>query len=333
MRAPRDSWLRRLAAATFGAAVLLLLASVLLGVLIIIQDGSALSTKSFGDAAFGVTVFAFPVVGFIIARRRPAHPIGWLLLGIGLCWGLWGFFFDSYLSWTLKVHPGSLPAAPVVGALSFPLWVPCVGLMGTFLILLFPDGRLPSPRWRPVAWASGGTMVGLYVIGLVHPGPVQQAPVADLHNPFALDVLQPIVPVTEALALALPLCVVACAVALVVRFRRSRGLERQQLKWLAGAGALVALSYLLLMVTSAFAHVTHPGPAPWWVDVASQAVVPSFALIPIAIGVAILKHGLYGIDRLISRSVSYAVITGTLLAIYFGLVTAAGSFMPKGNSL
>ncbi|MEP6697818.1 MAG: hypothetical protein ABJA34_13215 [Pseudonocardiales bacterium] len=335
MSASRDTWLSRLAAATFSASLLLLLATILLDALSALQrarSGISLS-QAVGAPAFSIAFFTFSVVGFVIARRRPAHPIGWLLLGIGLSWGLRGFLFDSYLPWTLKTHTGSLPAAPLVGAISFPLWVPCVGLMGTFLILLFPDGRLPSPRWRPVAWASGITIGWLYITDLVWPGPVQQAPVPDLHNPLAIDALAPIQPALQALVLALPLCIVACAVALVRRFRRARGVERLQLKWLAVAGAMVAGSYLILMLVAGLAALISPGPAPWWVDAVSQVVVSAFALIPIAIGVAVLKHGLYGLDRLISRTVSYAVITGTLLVVYFGLVTAAGSLLPRGNSL
>jgi len=325
--------LRRLAGAAFGACALLFVATVVLQMLIAQARGQSLAVTSNGQIPAAAAFFAFPVVGFLIARRRPSHPIGWPLLGCGLCWGLNFFFFDSYLPWTLTVHPGSLPAAPFVGGLSFPLWVPAVGLMGTFLILLFPDGRLPSARWRPVAWVSAITIAELYLADLVRPGPVQQAPVPNLRNPFAINALTPIAPALDALALLLPLCILACAVALVLRFRRSRGVERQQVKWLATSGAFVACGYLIMMFVFAYAALTHAGPAPGWVNTVSDAVILSFALIPVAIGVAVLKHGLYEIDRLISRTVGYAVVTGTLLAVYVALVTVVSRLTPSGNSL
>ena len=328
--------LRRLARAAFGASALLLVATVILQILIVLDRGqsvAATSNPELDTILWSAAFFTFPVVGFLIARRRPSHPIGWLLLGVGLSWGLRAFLFDSYLRWTLTVHPGSLPAAPLVGGLTFPLWVPAVGLMGTFLILLFPDGRLPSPRWRPLAWASAITIIGLYVEGVIRPGPVEQAAVSNLRNPFAINALAPILPALDALVLLLPVCILACAVALVLRFRRSSGVDRLQLKWLATAGAFAGCGYLFMMLAGMYAAVTQAGPTPGWTDLVSDVVVGSFVLMPVAIGVAVLKHGLYGIDRLISRTVSYAVITSTLLAVYVGVVTAVSRFTPNDSSL
>lgn len=332
MKAPG---LRRLAGAAFAACAALLVATDVLQVLIARELGgsSVLTNRQLGVLPSGFVLFVFPLVGFLLTRRQPSNAIGWLLLGVGLCWGIRDFFFDSYLRWTLTVHPRSLPLAEVVGGLTFPLWVPGIGLIGTFLILLFPDGSLPSPRWRPVAWVSAVTMAGLYLAGVVRPGPVQQAPVEDLRNPFGISALTAVRPALDALALLLPLCILACAVALVLRFRRSQGVERLQLKWLATAGALVAGGYLVLMFTSAYAQVTHAGPPPRWMGVVEDTYFVSLVLIPVAIGVAVLKHGLYEIDRLISRTVSYGVITGTLLAVYVGLVTAASRFTASGSSL
>ncbi|MEP6697819.1 MAG: hypothetical protein ABJA34_13220 [Pseudonocardiales bacterium] len=328
--------LRRLAVAVFALCVLLLPATVIGQIAIARALGESLLLTPAGEvspALFSFLIFAFPLVGFLVTRRQPSNAIGWLLLGIGLCWGVRGFLFDTYLRWTLTVHPGSLPGPAVVGALSFPLWVPLVGLIGTFLILLYPDGHPPSPRWRPVARVSAVLVVGLYLLGVVRPGPVEQAPVPDLNNPLGIGWLEPILPALDALVICLPICILACAVALVVRFRRSRGEERLQLKWLATAGAFVASGYLFVMVFSGLAMVTHARSEPIWFRVFNELLFLSFGLIPAAIWVAVLKHGLYGIDRLISRTVAYAVITGILLAVYVGLVTGAGSLMSKGNSL
>jgi len=325
--------LRRLAFLAFVVTVALLLATDLLAIAIAHELGESfvLNDGELGVLPFSVVLVTFPVVGLLITRRQPSNAIGWLLIADGFCWAVW-FWFDGYLRWTLEVRPGSLPGAGYVGALTFPLWVPMVGLMGTFLILLFPDGHLPSPRWRLVSRASVLTISGLYLLTVVRPGPVGQASVDDPPNPFAVDALMPVRPALDALTLLLPLCIVACAGGLVMRFRRSRGIERLQLKWLASAGAFVAFGYLIIMVAGAYTALTDAGPAPQWFDVAASTFLLSFALIPAAIGVAVLKHGLYGIDRLISRTVSYALLTGTLLVVYVGVVTAVSSLTPKDSS-
>ena len=325
--------LRRLAFLAFVVTVALLLATDLLAIAIAHELGEsfALNDGELSVLPFSVVLVTFPVVGLLITRRQPSNAIGWLLIADGFCWAVW-FWFDGYLRWTLEVRPGSLPGAGYVGALTFPLWVPMVGLMGTFLILLFPDGHLPSPRWRLVSRASVLTISGLYLLTVVRPGPVGQASVDDPPNPFAVDALMPVRPALDALAVLLPLCIVACAGGLVMRFRRSRGIERLQLKWLASAGTFVAFGYLIIMVAGAYRALTDAGPAPQWFDVAASTFLLSFALIPAAIGVAVLKHGLYGIDRLISRTVSYALLTGTLLVVYVGVVTAVSRLTPMDSS-
>ncbi len=326
--------LRRLADVAFAACALLLLATVVGQILIARElDVSVLAAPAgeLGLLPFAVLIFTFPLVGFLIARRQPSNVIGWVLLGIGLVWGIRGFLFDIYLRWTLTVQPGSLPAADYVGALAFPLWVPMVGVIGTFLILLFPDGHPPSPRWRPVARACGIIIVGLYISGVVRPGPVQQAPVGNLRNPFAIDALTPIRPVLDALAMLLPLSILVCALALVLRFRRSRGVERLQLKWLATAGAFVACGYLFLMVSSAIAGGTNAGPTPRWFDIFTETLFLSFGLIPVAIGVAVLKHGLYGIDVVINKALVFGTLAAFITGVYVAIVVGVGTLVGQGN--
>jgi hypothetical protein len=328
--------LRVVAVIAFGVTILTLVATVVMQGLIFWNPERIPTPENegpLGVIVFQTAFFTFSLVGFLLVWRRPTHSIGWLLLVVGLCWGVRGFFFDGYLVWTLAVRPGSLPGAPVVGALAFPLWGPAVGLMGTLLILLFPDGRVPSSRWRPVAWVSGCCVVALYVADVLWPGPVQQAPVAGLRNPFGVNALAPLLPVFDLLVLLLALCMVGCAAGLVTRFRRSRGVERLQLKWLALAAAVVGCGYLLFALASAYAALTDAGPIPEWLDVASSLLILAFVLVPVSIGIAVLRHGLYGIDRLISRTVSYLAISFTLLVVYVVLVTLVSRLTPSGNSL
>ncbi|MEP6697047.1 MAG: hypothetical protein ABJA34_09240 [Pseudonocardiales bacterium] len=321
--ASRASTQRRLAWAVFTASAVLLIGSIPVRA-VLARHGLL------GDAAGKLSFLTCPLAGILIARRHPGNRIAWILLAIGAIIGF-GSIADQYTAYGLVMHPGSLPGAGVVTALSGGLWVPGVGLAGTYLLLLFPDGQLPSPRWRAVAWASGITMGLLVLTFTFAPGTFEQNP--NVSNPLGIAVLKPVLTFALVALPVLPLCMFACAAGLVMRFRRSRGIQRLQVKWLATAAALVASVYLVMMVLSWYYNQLLARPSPHWLETLANVAVFSFMLIPLSIGVAVLKHGLYGIDRLISRTVSYAVITGALLAVYFGLVTAAGSVMPKGNSV
>lgn len=280
-------------------------------------------------AAFNVMFVAVPVVGILIARRQPDNRIAWILLAIGAVNGV-GSVAEPYTTYGLVLHPGSLPGAAVVAAVNGSLWVPGIGLTGTYLILLFPDGRLPGPRWRPVAWVSGIT-IGLLVLAFIF-SPTRLEQGANVRNPLAIGFLASALPLILFVLPVLPLCMLACAAGLVTRFRRSRGVERLQVKWLAAAAALVACVYLTLMMLS-WAYGLRGEASPPWLDALDRFGVATFVLIPVAIGVAILKHGLYGIDRLISRTLSYTLVTGTLLAVYLGVITVVGRLTPGNSSL
>jgi hypothetical protein len=307
-----DATLRRLAwTAWWFFAAMCVLAAVLSAF-----DGSASSTGA--DLAFLVVVSAFPLTGLLILRRHPRNTIGWLLVGIGCVWGLGGLG-DNYARFALLVNPGSLPGPALGATVSSNIWAPALGLMGTFLILLYPDGHLPSPRWRPVAWLSAATVLTLTVVLYLTPGELVDAPTSDLTNPLALESAQPVL--EAALVVLLPLfaaCFVACAVGLVRRFRRSRGVERQQLKWLATAGAVVASVFLVGIVTSAVAAPA--GREPTWMVVLDHVVFLLWALLPVSIGIAILRHGLYSIDVVINRALVYGSLTAALAGVYLGSV-------------
>ena len=142
----------------------------------------------------------------------------------------------------------------------------------------------------------------------------------------------PVLSVMLAALPLLPVCMLACAVSLVMRFRRSRGIERLQVKWLASGAAFAACVYLLMMLFS-WRYTVSDEPSPPWLDILGNFSVLTFVAIPVAIGIAVLRYGLYGIDRLISRTLSYAVITGTLLVVYLLLVTTVSRIAPGGSSL
>jgi hypothetical protein len=266
-----------------------------------------------------VPFLAFPLVGALIASRRHHNPIGWICLAVGLLWMLIAMI-DSYSYYGLA-RPGSVPFPMGIYALSEWLWVPAVGLVGTYLLLLFPDGRLPSRRWRPLGWLSGAVIVLLSAAVLLAPGPLES--LEGVRNPFGLEE-HPWITTAGYIFLPLfPLCILASVVSLVSRYRRSGGEEREQIKWIAFAASFVGLMYLVAMVASAMFPSEEswfaPG-SPLWLDLLSYAALASFTAIPIAVGFAVLKYRLYNIDLLINRTLVYGSLTAMLVALYFGSI-------------
>ncbi len=277
-----------------------------------------------------LTFLAFPVAGLLITRRQPRNRIAWILLAVGAAGGV-GEVSEPYAEYGLN-HGAGLPAAAYVAAISGGLWVPFIGLLGTFLVLLFPDGRLPSQRWRPLAWLSGATITLVYLMFTLAPGPLELYNSA-VANPLGLGLLEPALKWLFFALPILPLCMLGCAAGLVVRFRRSAGVERLQLRWLAAAGTVVISSYLAMMILSLPYNQGGGAGTPPWLDVLQNAVVSLFVLIPISIAVAVLRYGLYGLDRLISRTLSYVVISGTLLLTYLAGVTTVSRLTPNDSSI
>jgi hypothetical protein len=283
----------------------------------------------YNNMAYSIIFMALPVTGILIAHRQPENRIAWILLSVGLIIQV-SAVADPYAMYGLVRHPGSVPAAGAVAAIAGSLWIPAIGITGTYLLLLFPDGRLPSRRWRPVAWASGVTMGMLMLVFVFSPGTLGNT--ANTLNPLGIDALAPLLPVAIAVVPLLPLCMLACALSLVLRFRRSRGIERQQVKWLASGAAITASVYLLMMLLS-WGYNLADTPSPPWLESLGNVSVLAFIAIPVTICIAVLRYGLYGIDRLISRTLSYALITGTLLAVYLLLVTTVSRIAPGNSSL
>ena len=268
-----------------------------------------------GQALFLV----FPLVGALIASRRPENPIGWLCLVDGLLWTTTNML--DYHSVYVMASPSSVPFPVVLAGVNHWLWVPTVGLLGTYVFLLFPDGRLPSKRWRPLAWLSGVVIASGSLGLMLSPGPLDMP--RGIRNPFGLEAAPWVAVAAYAILPLLPLCMLATALSLVMRYRRSRGDVRQQIKWIAFAASLVALTYLIAIVAS-FIHpseIWFAAGLPLWLDLIEYAALLSITSVPIAIGFAVLKYRLYDIDLIINRTLVYGSLSGALALVYFGGVT------------
>ncbi|MDQ3766501.1 MAG: hypothetical protein M3346_04050 [Actinomycetota bacterium] len=313
----------RLAWVAFGFVTFVYLAGLAFSLLNRSTDHPGVSTFD----PIVVALFAFPVVGVLVASRQPWNPTGWILLAIGLAWGLYSLL-NGYSLYGLVTQPGALPRPDLSVALSSWLWIPAVGLMGTFLILLFPDGRLPSPRSRPLARLSGITMVVASVEVVVAPGSFADEGFPSVTNPLGINALRPIIGVVDPISIALLLlCIVGSTIALIRRFRRSHGQEHLQLKWLAAAAGVVAFAYLAMMVVGGFFYYSGSQSRPLWSNILEQVAVCSFVLVPLAMGVAILRHRLYDIDLLINRTLVYGALTILLSLVYVGGVVGAGNLL------
>ena len=280
-------------------------------------DADLTTGSLLGQALFLV----FPLVGALIASKRPENPIGWLCLVDGLLWTTTNML--DYHSLYGMASPGSVPFPEVLAGVNHWLWVPTVGLLGTYVFLLFPDGRLPSRRWRPLAWLSGVVIASGSLGIMLSPGPLDMP--RGIRNPFGLEAAPWVAVAAYAILPLLPLCILASALSLVMRYRRSRGDVRQQIKWIAFAASLVALTYLIAIVAS----FIHPSEEIWlaaglplWLDLIEYAALLSITSVPIAIGVAVLKYRLYDIDLIINRTLVYGSLTVILAGFYFGSVTA-----------
>jgi hypothetical protein len=283
-----------------------------------------------GPPLIQVMMLSFPVVGLLIARREPRNPIGWILLGIGLAWAL-SAALGGYAAYALAVRPGSLPGGAVADASSAWLWVPAVVPMGTFLLLLFPDGRPPSPRWRWVMWCAGAVMLAVALAITFQPRSLAEDGFPGVSNPLAVSALQPLLRAFRSLLYAIPACFAASTAGLVVRFRRSRGIHRLQIKWLAAAGAAVATVFAVALVASGGQGWGEPTAGGWTLAIQDTALA-SFALIPASIGIAILRYRLYDIDRLLKRTLTYTLLTALLVAVYILIVVGIGTATGRSDN-
>ena len=245
--------LRLLARVIFGLTIL----GIAAGVWFSIIDAG----KFENDLAFLLSFCLFPIIGYILAIRRPDNAISWLMLGIGAALGL-SAFVGSYASYAIHGGAGGNRLGAIALAFDQPMWIPIVGLPATFLLLLFPDGHLPSPRWRWFAWVLGASMVITFLAILFGPGRFEESAFPNVQNPLGAEALRPVLAVATGAIVMLPIGVIGSLVSLVLRFRRSTGIERLQLRWLVTAAGTVAILYasaLALSFNSAWGTETTPG--------------------------------------------------------------------------
>jgi hypothetical protein len=283
---------------------------------------SSLGASTVGDVVLFMSFSVFPVVGALIASKRPRNPIGWICLADGLLWALI-ILSEDYSAYGLAI-PGSVPFPVTINALLYAwLWVPAVGLLGVYLLLLFPDGRLPSRRWRPLAWLSGAVIVLLSLVTLLTPGPLEG--LGGARNPFGLEGHPWVAAVGWIILPLLPVFMLASAMSLVLRYRRSGGEVRQQIKWIAFAASFMGLMYLAVMSAGTINWLISAPEVPrdlgtqtLWGALLENVMLLSFAGVPVAIGFAVLKYRLYDIDILINRALVYGLLTATLAGVYLG---------------
>jgi hypothetical protein len=281
------------------------------------------SSLTLGGMVVSVPFLAFPIVGALIASRRPHNPIGWICLAHGFLWMLLSVF-DYYSEYGLA-RPGSVPFPAAIAGLSQWLWVPTVGLLAIYLALLFPDGKLPSRRWRPLAWLSGAVIVLLSVAEGLSPGPLPE--LGGVRNPLGLEGQPWIADAANTILVLFLVCILASALSLILRYRRSRGEVRQQIKWIAFAASLMGVLYLGIMSTGILIWLVSAPETPsdlgtrsLWGALLEDVGVLSFAGVPVAIGLAVLRYRLYDIDLLINRTLVYGALTAALVAVYMGSI-------------
>ena len=270
-------------------------------------------------AAYLVGVVSAITVGAVLVSRRPLHPVGWLLLALGLSTVALGVA-SGYAKYGLLVRPATLPGAiyaAVYNSVGVVLIAPCLG----FILLLTPTGSLPSPHWR--WWARVAAAAPLLAVVSLALSPFER-PYQSVANPLAVPALADLLLVVAAVTLVVTgLAILVAVWSLLVRFRRARGAERQQLRWVALAAALTAVTVLVIVAVAAAGSEV---PVDWLLGACT-------ALLPAAIGAAVLRYRLYDLDRIISRTLAYGLLTVLLGGGYAAVVLGFGQLLGRQSSL
>jgi signal transduction histidine kinase len=321
-----DTRLHRTSVVAFALATVALAEAAGIVVLVIASGSSAIAAAALPTSVVAVSC---GLVGALVSSRRPGNPTGWTFLFAAVVVALAGLA-DQYAQLALVRHPGSLPGA--VWAMWLNSWLQVLVFPGavTLLVLVFPDGHLPSRRWRPVA----ATAVILTVIlalpgGAFFPGPLQTSIAnSSVANPVGLPSTGPVGAVVSALGVLWPVALLTFLVAAsapLLRMRRSRGDERQQLKWIAYA-IVVSASVIGVLSVAQLVDTSLPS----WP--AAMALAFGFGVaVPVAAAVAIFKHRLYDIDIVISRTLVYGALALFITAVYVGIAVGIGALVGGGG--
>jgi hypothetical protein len=308
-----------------GLSVAMFVRSIVLFVLVQVAQspGDRIAADHVDDVLVYVLFLAFPIVGALVASKRPENPIGWICLVAGLFW--MSFALEGPSNAYERATTGKVTSSVTLDALTQGSWVLPVGLLGIYMILLFPDGRLPSRRWRPFAWFAGVVMVLIPVVFALVPGPLEGHP--GVRNPIGLEAYPWLQIVAVFVVVLLPICILASAASLVLRYRGSGKEAREQIKWLAFAASFLGVVYFGGLISQLlFApDALTTNETPLWVSLWQKITFLSYAGIPVAVGFAVLKYRLYDIDIIINRALVYGSLTVTLALVYFGGVTATQS--------
>jgi hypothetical protein len=294
----------RLASFAWAPSAALLVTGLVFMVLTFGSGAGQGSTAAESLVLFSLAAVILPV-GALVSSRRPGNPLGWVFAATSFFWAL-GFAGGEYGIYAILADPGALPGGAIGAWFTYWFWLPGVGLPATALLLLFPDGRLPSRRWRPVLVVAGlGLAIGT-AGGALAPGEIDRETFGGLENPFGVgsDVLEIIV---EASIAATAVCALLSIASLIVRLRRARGAEREQLKWVLSL--FVVCAVLLLIGFGTFEQT--------W---GSALLLAGIGGLPISTGIAILKHGLWDIDVIVRKTLVYGAVSALLAGLYFGVV-------------
>jgi hypothetical protein len=306
----------------FSNRILRWLAWSLVGLIVILM-GIGLALQVITDSPFGggpfviqfseaLALSGFAIIGALIVSRQPRHPIGWIWIFIAISFGrdhfVWGYAYYGYVA-----HPGSLPGTEAAIVLLYFLGRGSSGMLGlTLLLLLFPTGHLLSQRWSPVAWIALGAAVITIPVSILEPVPI-------IYFPFPTDLLavgdstqNVLVRASSILVLLSLLCFMAAALSLFLRLVRSRGVERQQLKWFVSVAALLPVAFIFIFFSGSRQE---PGFNPTMLVGAMLGVTASFG-IAIASAIAIFRYRLWEIDIIIRRTLVYGILSSALLGIF-----------------
>jgi hypothetical protein len=280
-------------------------------------QGAGNTNDTTGVALF-LALLAFATMGALVAARVPRNAIGWIFLAIPLGGALAGVT-ENLAFQGLYHDPGSVPGALAFGWIYAWVWYPTVGLLG-FVLLLYPTGAVPGPRWRPVAWALGVVLTVMTLGYMLYPGPLDKdTRLPD--NPLGIASLKSVFDHSDrAAAVSMVGLVLAALLSVIVRFRGSRGDERQQMKLMAFAAAVLAAGFV---VQSAL-------------DLGDISFAIAISTLPVALGIAMFKHRLYDVDRVINKTLVYGASSALLAGAYVGLVIAGEAvFVPlaRGSSV